>query len=91
MGLQGPTGPRGPEGGPPGPPGTPGVGTYYEHVQSTEAPTWIVNHNLGRTPGAVRLLTPAGVEFEGAVTHTSANQLQVSLAAAAAGRVICFG
>lgn len=32
--------------GPQGPPGIPG-GSYYQHIQSAPASTWIIDHNLG--------------------------------------------
>lgn len=84
-GLPGEPGPPGAAGaiGPPGPAG----GAPYEHVQATPSDTWIVNHNLGRAPGAVRLVTTGGVEFDAEIVHVSANEVRVYLAAPAIGRV----
>ena len=93
-GARGDRGPRGYDGTPgdPGPPGAigppgPAGGAPYEHVQATESSTWIVNHNLGRAPGAVRLVTTGGVEFDAEIVHVSANEVHVYLAAPAVGRV----
>ncbi len=54
------------------------------------APSWTVNHNLGRSPTAVRVLTPGGVEVEAEVTEISLNQIVVQFASPQAGRVVIF-
>ena len=59
----------------------------YEHVQSTASAVWTVNHNLGRRPAAVAVLSPGGVEVNAAVTHVSVNQLIVTFSAPAVGTV----
>ena len=98
-GLAGARGERGPRGaGEPGPPGTPGApgpqgppgagAEVYEHVQSTPATTWIVNHNMGHTPCAVRLLTSGGSEFDAEIVNITPNEMHVNLACPATGRVL---
>lgn len=51
----------------------------YEHAQAVASNTWIVNHNLGRRPLSVQLLTSGGVEFGADIVHISDNQLVVSM------------
>jgi hypothetical protein len=63
----------------------------YEHEQSTDSAIWTVNHNFGRHPASVRLLTEGGHEFDAEVSCVSMNQLQVILATPARGFVICLG
>lgn len=95
-GPRGPAGERGPRGpagagapGPVGPPGPAGAGLLvHEHVQSEPAATWTVNHNFGRTPCSVRLLSSGGAEFDAAIVNVSENVLQIALACPATGRVI---
>lgn len=60
----------------------------YEHVQASAATTWIVNHNLGRSPSSIRVLSAGGVELHCDVVETSLNQLEVSLLVAQTGRVL---
>jgi hypothetical protein len=60
----------------------------YEHVQSSAAATWTINHNLGFKP-AISLRTVGGVEFEAEITHVSDNQAVVSLVTAMAGYARC--
>lgn len=60
----------------------------YVHYQSAPAGTWIVNHNFGREPTAVRCLTVGGVEFDAEVVNVTTNQIRVVLAAPAVGRVL---
>lgn len=60
----------------------------FTFTQPTPATTWTVNHNLGREPLSVRVLTTGGIEMEAQITQTSSNQLVVSLASAQVGRVI---
>jgi hypothetical protein len=77
--------------GPQGPPGAPGAGgSTYTHIQSTDAAVWTVNHNLGREPAGVEVLTPGGVRVWGGVLHTSVNQLVVTFASPQQGRVRCI-
>lgn len=57
---------------------------YYDHLQSSASDTWTINHNLGYRP-SVELRTVGGVEFNGDVTHTSDNQVVVSLTSPLAG------
>lgn len=96
-GLRGPDGPIGPIGlrgpvGLRGPRGPSGVGATptYEHEQAAPSDTWVVNHNLGRFPSSVLLLTSGGVEFEAEVVHVSENQFQVLLAFPITGFARCI-
>jgi hypothetical protein len=68
-----------------GPPGRDGAGGY-EHAQTGAASVWTVNHNLGRWPAAVTVVTTGGVEVEAGVTHVSINQTIIDFSAAFAGR-----
>ncbi len=70
--------------GPPGPSGA--VLAGFEHVQVNPAAQWLVNHNLGRWPAAVTIVTVGGLEVEAAVTNISVAQLTIDLAAPFAGR-----
>lgn len=62
-GVQGPAGP---------------AGASYEHVQSTPASTWIVNHNLGFHP-SVSVRSTGGLELVAEVAHLSVNQAEIRL------------
>lgn len=68
-----------------GPPGR-DASQPYEHVQASAASGWTVNHNLGRWPSAVTVVTPGGVEVTGGVTHVSLNQTTIAFAQPFAGR-----
>jgi len=65
-----------------GPPGA--AADSYDHVQSSAATTWTVNHNLGRLP-IVSLRSVGGVEIEGDVVHVSNNQAQITFNISTAG------
>lgn len=60
-------------------------GTSYQHTQSAASASWTVNHNLGRWPSAVSVLSAGSVEVEADVIHVSINQLIVNFAAPFAG------
>ncbi len=62
----------------------------YQHDQTTPLSTWTVNHNLGRSPGSVRVLSAGGIELFCDVVETSTNQLTVSFVVAQTGRVLVF-
>ena len=68
----------------------PGDGAAAFGQTFSAAPSWTVNHNLGRSPAAVRVLGPGGVEAEADVTETTLNQVIVSFASPQAGRVVVF-
>lgn len=69
-----------------GPPGGNSSGaTTYQHTQSSASSLWTVNHNLGRWPCAVTVLSAGGVEVAAQVNHVSINQLTVTFAAPFAG------
>lgn len=89
-GLRGGDGVAG-EPGPKGDHGPPGATTCCAHVQETAAATWVVNHNLGRPVGSVRLETMGGAEFDAEIVTISANELRVYLATPMAGRVYVLG
>lgn len=59
----------------------------YEHSQTVAATTWTVNHNLGRRPAAVSILSPGYVEVDAHFLHNSANQLTVQFEQAQTGFV----
>lgn len=69
-----------------GPPGRDGGAGAYEHVQAIAAASWTVNHNLGRWPAAVTIVSTGGVEVTGAVTHVSTDQTSIAFAQPFAGR-----
>lgn len=81
-GPQGPQGPVGPQG-PAGP-----ASAFYEHVQASASATWTINHNLGFRP-TVSAIDEGSQQIEGAVVHTSINQLVLSFATPIAGRARC--
>lgn len=62
-----------------------GATSTYQHTQSVAAASWNVNHNLGRWPSAVTVLSSGGVEVEADVIHLSINQLTINFSAAFAG------
>lgn len=71
-----------------GPRGADGAGaTVYEHQQDAESQQWIVNHNLGRKPAAVQVLSTGLVEVLADIVHISDNQLQVLFSSPYAGLV----
>lgn len=65
-----------------GPPGA--SGSSFEHIQSTPASTWVVNHNLGYRPN-VSVKTPGGIEVMAEVLHVSINQVQIFFDSSATG------
>jgi len=69
-----------------GPPGRDGGAGAYEHVQASASVSWTVNHNLGRWPAAVTVVTTGGVEVTSDVTHVSINQTTIAFARPFAGR-----
>lgn len=79
---QGPQGPAGP----PGPAGP--ASAFYEHEQSSASANWTINHNLGFRP-TVSAIDTGSQQIEGAVVHTSINQLVLSFATPIAGRARC--
>lgn len=68
-----------------GPPGRDGA-QPYEHIQTVAAAAWTVNHNLGRWPSAVTVVTAGGVEVTGDVMHVSTSQTVIAFAQPFAGR-----
>lgn len=60
----------------------------YEHLQAPSSAFWIVNHNLGRSPASVRVLSAGGVEISCDVVETSINQLTISLIQPQIGRAL---
>lgn len=69
-----------------GPPGRDGA-QPYEHAQASAAVQWTVNHNLGRWPSAVTVMTTGGLEVEAGVTHVSTGQTVIDFSVPLAGRV----
>jgi len=50
--------------------------------------SWIVNHNMARSPSSVRVLSVGGVEVEAQITEVSTNQLVVQFSSPQVGRVL---
>lgn len=84
-GATGATGPAGAVGatGATGATGPAGAAGYSETFAA--APTWVVNHNLGRHPFTWAVETLGGVEIDVAVQHVSINQSVVMFDAQTAG------
>lgn len=64
-----------------------GSNTEFEFTQVSPLSTWTVNHNLGRRPTAVAVLSPGGVEVEAGVIHVSNSQLVVQFSQPYSGSV----
>jgi hypothetical protein len=67
--------------------GTVDVAEGYIHTQSSAAPVWTINHNLGRRV-SVSVFTTGGVEMLAQVTTISTNQVQVSFDGPFAGYAV---
>lgn len=76
--------------GPPGDEGPPGPGAIPFEQTFASAPSWTVNHNLGRSPASVRVVTPGGIQIEADISEISVNQVIVSFSVPHAGRVMIF-
>ena len=59
----------------------------FEHIQTQASTLWIVNHNLGRWPSSVTVVTVGGVEVDAGVINVSTNILHVEFATPFVGRV----
>jgi hypothetical protein len=57
--------------------GPSGVGATLFEESFTDSNEWIVNHNFGRKPTAVQVLSTGGVEILADIVHISDNQLRV--------------
>jgi hypothetical protein len=53
------------------------AGTSYNHVQSSAASVWTINHNLGR-PVSTVVFSPGGAQVLAGVLNTSVNQTTVT-------------
>lgn len=73
--------------GPPGPQGEPGddADAFYLHDQMSASATWTITHNLNKYP-SVTIVTSSGDEVEGDVNYTSINSVEITFAAAFAGK-----
>lgn len=81
-GIQGPPGPQG-EAGPAGAPG----GTRYNHTQTSPAPVWTVQHNLGYEPlFATVVINGEDVTDGSDIFHIDTNNLTVSFSEPVAGK-----
>lgn len=67
--------------------GQDGAGAAIYEESFTNLDTWIVNHNFGRKPTSVSILSPGGVEQWADIVHVSDNQLQVLFAQPYTGSV----
>lgn len=59
-----------------------------EHIQSSSAASWVVNHNLGRHPAAVSVLDASNQLMVADVIHGSVNQTTVVHASPTTGKVV---
>jgi hypothetical protein len=57
--------------------GADGSGAALYEASFVDANPWIVNHNFGRKPTSVQVLTVGAVEILAEVVHISDNQLRV--------------
>jgi hypothetical protein len=57
--------------------GADGLGAAVHEEGFNDLDIWVVNHNFGRKPTAVQVLSPGGVELMADVVHISNNQLRV--------------
>lgn len=63
----------------------------YVHVQSSASTTWTINHNLGAEPNV--MIYDDGVppnKLLGPITHTTINQVTISLPISVSGKAICL-
>lgn len=74
--------------GPPGQDASSGAFSH-RHDQADAAAEWIVNHNLGRQPAAIAVLSPGGRLVGADVLHMSANQFRVYFTTPQAGTARC--
>ncbi len=58
---------------------------HYEHDQASASTSWVCEHNLGKFP-SVTIVTSAGDEVEGDVSHDSVNQATLTFSAAFSGK-----
>jgi len=73
--------------GPRGASGPAGNGAAHDQTFSAAA-SWTVNHNLGRRPAAVRVLSDGGIEVIAEIIEISTNQLIVQFAVPQSGRCV---
>ena len=71
--------------GPQGPPGPAGVGAPFSTTFVDPLDTWVVNHNLGRSPAGVTITSLGGVELLADVQNVSVNQTRVYFEVPTAG------
>lgn len=76
QGVQGPVGPRGAD----------GVGAPYVHDQAVPADVWVITHNRGAIPTAVRVIDTAGTEVHGRVENPTLNQTILRFSAPFGGK-----
>lgn len=63
------------------------IGDPFVYVQGSPSAIWTVNHNIGRYPAVIRVLSPGGVEVEADVRDISVNQSQIFFASPQTGSV----
>lgn len=61
----------------------------HHHPQLEPAAEWIVNHNLGRQPAAIAVLSPGGMLVGADIIHVSPSQFRVYFTSPQAGSVRC--
>jgi hypothetical protein len=57
--------------------GAAGVGATIYEASFSNLSSWTVNHNLGRKPAGISLLTLGQVEFDADIVHLNDNQFVV--------------
>lgn len=57
--------------------GLAGVGAEVYEESFSNLDVWIVNHNFGRKPTSVQILSPGGVEVVADVVHIDDDQLRI--------------
>lgn len=67
---------------------TVGGDKHLQHIQPTPATVWTIVHNLSKYP-SVTIVDSGGTVVVGEVTYLSVNILEVSFAAAFAGKAYC--
>ncbi len=71
-----------------GPRGPSAADQLFEFTQGSPQTVWTVNHNLGRKPSSVRVLTVGGLEVDAAVQDVSDNQAVITFNQPQAGTAL---
>lgn len=68
--------------------GPPGSSQEFEHLQTSPSNSWTINHNFGRTPSNIRVLSSNGFEIDASIQEINLNQIIVSFSSAQTGKVL---